>query len=143
LGGSFAVIQNERLREGFKREMRGILPHVNIMAYVSMLAAYRDCGDWLDALIVYLQANRDYLFEAVNRMPGISMNHVEATYLAWLDVSALELEDPPAFFEAAGIGMGEGYRYGDDRFMRLNFGCSRKVLEIAVERLEAAISKRP
>ncbi|MEX0943678.1 MAG: PatB family C-S lyase [Pseudomonadales bacterium] len=140
-GGSFAVIQNPGLRERFKHEMRGIVPNLTIMAYVSMLAAYRDSNDWLQALIDYLQGNRDYLYQALDHVPGISMNHVEATYLAWLDVSGLELDDPPAFFEAAGVGMSEGYRYGDRRFMRLNFGCSRSVVAAAVDRIEAAVSR--
>lgn len=138
-GGSFAVIQNPALREQFRRAMRGIVPGVNIMAWVSMLAAYRDCEDWHRQLMAYLEANRDYLAQAFADMPGIRMNRVEATYLAWLDVSALNLDDPPAFFEGAGLGMSEGYRFGDDRFMRLNFGCARSVLEEAIARFRRAL----
>lgn len=139
-GGSFAVIQNPELREKFERARQGIMPSVNIMAYVAMLSAYRDCEDWYRALIGYLQKNRDYLYERLNDLPGISMNRVEATYLAWLDVSALGLEDAPAFFESIGIGMSEGYRFGDDRFMRLNFGCSRRLLEETVRRFEKGLA---
>jgi len=138
-GGSFAVIENPSLRERFQHVKRGIVPGVNIMAYVSMLAAYRDGEPWYQAMMAYLQANRDYLFDAFREIPSIRMNHVEATYLAWLDVSALQLEDPPAFFEAAGLGMSEGFRFGDDRFMRLNFGCPRAVLEEAIERFKRAV----
>lgn len=141
-GGSFAVIQNPALRQRFEDAGHGIVPGVNIMAYTTMLAAYKYGEDWYQALIPYLQANRDYLYAALNQLPGIRMNHVEATYLAWLDVSALELDDAPAFFEAAGVGMSEGYRYGDDRYMRLNFGCSRKVLEEAVARISRALAAR-
>lgn len=141
-GGSFAVIQNPDLREKFERVKRGIMPSVNIMAYVAMLSAYRDCEDWYRSLIQYLQSNRDYLYERLNQLPGISMNHVEGTYLAWLDVSALSLDDPPAFFESIGIGMSEGFRFGDDRFMRLNFGCSRRMLEEAVRRFEIGLRDR-
>jgi cystathionine beta-lyase len=139
LGGSFAIIQNPDLRERFKRETRGIIPNVDLMAFTGMLAAYRDGEEWYRALIEYLEANRDFLFDALGRLPSIRMNRVEATYLAWLDVSALGLADPPAFFESVGIGMSEGYRFGDDRFMRLNFGCPRKTLEEAVARFERAL----
>lgn len=137
-GGSFAVIQDDTLRRRFKAEMRGIMPHVGFIAYEAMIAAYRDGEPWYDALITYLQGNRDFLAAAIAGIPGLSVNHVEATYLAWLDVSALGLNDPPAYFEQAGVGMSEGYRFDDDRFMRLNFGCPRSVLEEAVVRLDAA-----
>lgn len=141
-GGSFAVIQNPDLRQRFKRATRGIIPNVNISAWVSMLAAYKHGEEWYRALMDYLTGNRDYLYESFNSLPGIRMNRVEATYLAWLDVSALRLDNPPAFFESAGIGMSEGYRFDDDRFMRLNFGCSRRLLEEAVARFERALKDR-
>lgn len=139
LGGSFAIIQNPALRERFEAVKHGIVPGVNIMAYVSMLAAYRDGQAWYEALISYLEANRNYLRDAFRDIPSIRMNDVEATYLAWLDVSALGLEDAPGFFERAGLGMSEGHRYGDDRFMRLNFGCPRSILEEAITRFKQAL----
>ena len=133
------MIQNPELRARFCAAMNGIVPHVNIMAYVGMQAAYRDGEAWRRALVTYLEGNRDYLYTAFESMSGISMNRVEATYLAWLDVSNLALKDAPAFFEAAGIGMAEGVRFGDDRFMRLNFGCPRSVLEQAIMRFQSVL----
>ncbi|XOV87404.1 MAG: MalY/PatB family protein [Pseudomonadota bacterium] len=138
LGGSFAVIQNPELRERFLQEKHGLVPGVNLLGLTAMLAAYRHGDEWLRELLVYLQSNRDFLADALAAIPGIRMNAVEATYLAWLDVSALGLADPPAHFERAGLGMSEGFRFGDDRYMRLNFGCTRRVLETAVERLAGA-----
>ncbi len=65
----------------------------------------------------------------------------EATYLAWIDVSGLGLNDPANFFEQAGIGMSPGRDFGDNGFMRLNFGCSRVTLEAAVSRLRNAVNQ--
>lgn len=141
LGGGFAVIQNPELRRAFFRAGRGIVPNVNVFAYTSMLAAYRDCNDWHRELIEYLQANRDYLYEEIASMPGITMNHVEATYLAWLDVRQLELEDPVSFFEEAGVGLSGGGRFGGPGFVRLNFGCSRLILSEAVKRIRKALDR--
>lgn len=141
-GGSFAVIQDPSLRQRFSEEMRGVVANVNIMAYESMLVAYRDCEDWYRSLIAYLQGNRDFLLDAFSEIGGITMNPVEATYLAFLDVGSLSLNDPPGFFENAGIGMSEGYRFGDDRFMRLNFGCPRSVLIDAISRFKRALAGR-
>lgn len=137
-GGSFAVIEDPGIRRTFTRAKRGIIANVNIMAYESMIACYEHGEPWYRELIAYLQGNRDYLAGALAGVPGISMNEVEATYLAWLDVSALGLDDPIGFFEAAGLGLSDGASFGDDRFMRLNFGCPRARLVDAVGRLEQA-----
>lgn len=140
LGGSFAIIQNPELRARFKAGGQGILPGVNLLAYEAMLAAYRDAGDWHISLLKYLQDNRDYLLRELNALPGITMHPVEATYLAWLDVSALGLNDPANFFESHGLGMSSGAQYGADDHMRLNFGCPRAVLEEAVQRFRTALA---
>ncbi len=139
LGGSFAIIQNPELRARFKAAGEGILPNVNLLAYEAMLAAYRDSADWHESLMTYLQGNRDYLYSALNALPGVTMHKVEATYLAWLDVSALGLNNPPGFFESHGLGMSPGAQFGDGDYMRLNFGCPRSVLEETVARFRRAL----
>ncbi|MEO2173200.1 MAG: PatB family C-S lyase [bacterium] len=139
LGGSVAIIQNREIRERFEQAKEGAMSSVNIFAYTSMLTAYRDCETWRLELIKYLQANRDYLADRIARMPGISMSPVEATYLAWLDVSKLELTDAMAFFETAGVGLSDGAQFDGPGFMRLNFGCPRDTLVEACNRIEEAV----
>lgn len=140
LGCAFAVIPDAALRRRFRRVLDGIVPHVNILGYAASVAAYRDCGDWHRELIAYLAGNRDRLETAVNALPGIKMTHVEATYLAWLDVRALGLADPQAHFEAHGLGLSDGRDFAGSGWLRLNFGCSRQLLELAVQRLQHAVA---
>ena len=139
LGGSVAIIQNEEIRERFEQAKEGAMSSINVFAYTSMLTAYRDCETWRLELIKYLQANRDYLSDRIACMPGISMSPVEATYLAWLDVSKLELADAMAFFENAGVGLSDGAQFDGQGFMRLNFGCPRDTLVEACNRIEEAV----
>ncbi len=62
-------------------------------------AAYRDGGAWLHELVAYLAANRDFLLERLaGEMPAISVHRPEASFLSWLDCSALGLDDPARFF---------------------------------------------
>ena len=61
--------------------------------------------------------------------------------LAWLDARELGLDDPIAHFEANGVGLSNGAFFGAPGFVRLNFGCPRKMLECALERMEAAYHK--
>jgi len=139
LGCSFAVIQNPRLRQRFQRTRKGIVPDVNLMGYTAAEAAYRDGDEWNRAQLDYLRGNRDYLMREINAIPGLKLEPIEATYLAWIDVSAAKLENPAYFFEQAGVGMSPGRDFGDDRFMRLNFGCPRALLEEAVSRIKRAL----
>ena len=74
----------------------------------------------------------------VDRLPGIKMSPLEATYLAWLDVRALNLPNPHAHFEAHGLGLSDGADFGAPGWLRLNFGCTEATLDLALQRLETA-----
>jgi|TARA_Y100000310_G_scaffold343442_1_gene451100 cystathionine beta-lyase len=140
LSCAVAVIANAELRNRFKREAQGIVPHVNILGYAAAHAAYSECDDWLTELLDYLRGNRDYLEREIESIAGLRMSHVEATYLAWIDTSATELPNPTAFFESAGVGVSDGARFAGPGYVRLNFGCSRSTLQEAVERIKSALS---
>ena len=139
LGCSFAVISNPDLRQRFKKAMRGIVPHVNLMGYTAALAAYRDGEEWHRRMLRYLVANRDLVEHEIAKMAGLSMTHVEATYLAWIDTRERGLAQPVAFFEEAGVGLSDGADFGLEGFVRLNFGCSRKTLVEALQRMQRVL----
>lgn len=70
----------------------------NVLGYTAMLAAYRDGGAWHEALLRYLEANRDFLAGYLTRhLAPITMSPVEGTYLAWLDCRATGIPDPFTF----------------------------------------------
>ncbi len=134
LGCAFAVVPDADLRRRFLRAMGGIVPHVNVLGLAACEAAYRDCGDWHRALIAYLAGNRDQVAAAVDAEKRAKMSHVEATYLAWIDVRELGLANPAAHFEAHGLGLSDGADFGAPGWLRLNFGCSRSTLDDALGR---------
>jgi cysteine-S-conjugate beta-lyase len=142
---SFAVIQNPRLRKQFQSSHQGLVSFVNLMGLTAAFAAYRDGGEWLDQLLVYLQGNRDFLIDYVKQeMPGIAIGIVEGTYLAWLDCRK-EIGNPYEYFlEEARVGLSDGkvFGKGGSGFVRLNFGCPRSILFIALERMKEAYYRR-
>ena len=142
LGCSFAIISNARLRTRFREAMTGIVPYVNALAYTAAEAAYRHGAPWQAALLDYLRDNRDLVFRAVNEMPGLATSHVEATYLAWIDTREAELDHPAEFFEAAGVGLGNGVYFGGPGFVRLTFGCPQSMLLEGLERMRTALLSR-
>ena len=148
LKAAFAIVQDKALRERFNASRLGMVDSVNILGLEACLAAFRDCADWRDEAVSYLQANRNYLVKAIaERLPGVSVVTPEGTYLAWLDCSTLGLTDPQAYFlDQARVALSAGSDFGGDysQFVRLNFGCTRKTLHEAIERLAscAVFTKR-
>ncbi len=145
LACAFAIIPDARLRQQFVRAMAGIVPEISVLGLAACEAALRDSEPWRQALLAYLRSNRDLIADfAARSLPGVKMIPCEATYLAWLDVSALRLETPGRFFEEHGVGLADGAQYGvpAGKFVRLNFGCPRPLLTEALARLQHAIAAR-
>jgi cystathionine beta-lyase len=139
LGCSYAVISNPVLRTRFKKAMGRLVPHLNLFAYTAAESVYRDGESWRSALLAYLRVNRDLVEREIAAMPGLSITHAEATYLAWIDVRATGIEKPGQFFEQAGVGLSDGVDFGAPGFVRLNFGCPRSLLVEALQRMRRAL----
>jgi len=143
LGCSFAIIEDADLRAKFNKAHHGIVPGTNVMGYTACLAAYRDCEPWRLALIDYLRGNEQLVYSTINEeIAGLSMDHVEATYLAWIDTRPLGLPKPDRFFEQAGVGLSDGRHFLGEGFVRLNFGCPRSTLRAGLERMKRAVINR-
>lgn len=142
LGCSFAVTPDPDLRARFTDALKGIVPDVNLMGFAATRAAYTQCDQWLGQLLAHLRRNRDMVIERVNKMSGCKADPMEATYLAWIDVRETGLEDPVKFFEDNGVGLSDGKFFGQDGFIRLNFGCPTPVLEEGLNRMENALKNR-
>ncbi len=143
LACAYAVIPDDGLRARFQRQARGVITEINAFGYAGCAAAYRHGEPWRQELIPYLRANRDLVHAFVrDELPGVTMHPMSATYLAWLDVRALQLDNPVAFFEAAGVGLSNGADFGTPGWLRLNFGCPRSVLREGLERMKRAVAQR-
>jgi cysteine-S-conjugate beta-lyase len=144
LGTSFAVISDSAFRNRFLRATAGIVAEVTSLGFAACEAAYRDCEPWRQALLATLRGNRDYLLNFVAReLPGVRVEApLEATYLAWLNVEALQLPDPIAHFEKHGVGLSDGAFFGSPkgRHVRLNFGCPQATLAEALRRMKSALA---
>lgn len=141
LGASIAIIPNPNIRRQFIQTMGDIVPHLNILAYTAAIAAYTDKSSWLTEQLNYLRDNRDYIYQQINLIKGLKLLPIEATYLAWIDASDLPVDNAHAFFESAGVGLSAGKDFGCDKFIRLNFGCSRQLLEQAIYRMNTVCSE--
>lgn len=146
LGLSALVITDTALRQKMADVLESFhLPQCNPFSITGFEAGYRHGGPWLEELMAYLQANRDFVVNQVaQQLPGISVSAPEGSYLMWLDCRALGLDDAglkQLFVQQAGVGMNPGITFGasGSGFMRLNIGCPRATLEQVIERLQAAL----
>ena len=142
-GCAFAIIEDAELRRAFSADHHATVHDPSVFAYEAALAAYRECGDWLEAQLAYLRANRDLVEREVGAIPGLKMVHVEATYLAWIDASGLGVADPFEHFLKNGIALSPGAQFGSAKFVRLNFGTQRSLLEKALKRISSASRPSP
>ena len=137
-GCAWAIIENAQLRQAFAADVIAhVLHSPSVFGYEATLAAFRGGDAWLAAQLEYLRANRDL----VERTIGLPMAHVEATYLAWIDCSSLDVRDAHALFLENGVALSPGAQFGEPRFVRLNFATQRARLAEALERMRAAVER--
>jgi cystathionine beta-lyase len=111
--------------------------HLGVQAHI---AAWRDGAEWLDAVNANITSNVVLLGELLaEHLPAVRWSPPEATYLAWLDCTALGLGDDPAeaFLERGRVALSSGPTFGEGGagHVRLNLAASSATLREAVLRM--------
>lgn len=114
----------------------------NSFAAPAAIAAFREGGDWLDAVREYIWANKRLVKDFADReLPGVKISVSDATYLLWVDVSA-RTDHVQRFTEQlraeTGLWVTPGTAYGKagEGFFRMNVACPRSTVEDALGRWE-------
>lgn len=117
---------------------------VSTFGLIANAAAYAESRDWLDEVMVRLEANRRLLDDMmVELLPDVGYKSPEATYLAWLDFGAYGLEDPAeVLLEKARVALTSGPPFGEggQGHARLNFATPAPVISEIVERIAGALT---
>lgn len=148
LGFSFAIIPDPKMRERFNTARRGVVGWPNLLGMTAAQAAYTEGQGWLEELLPYLEANRDTLVEFVRyNLPLAKITVPEGTYLAWLDLSAYNLEPSPCetLKLNARVGLNDGMEFGraGAGHVRINFACPRSTLLDGLNRIRKALENFP
>ncbi|MBN2781842.1 MAG: pyridoxal phosphate-dependent aminotransferase [Campylobacterales bacterium] len=148
-GMSSIIIQNKSLKEKFLKSYKKV--HFGqgcVLSHVAFESAYRYGDRWLEELKIHLQNNYKLLDALCKKYEKfIKLTQIEATYLAWLDCSAMGLGDRELrefFIKDAKLGLNAGLSFGREGsgFMRLNFGVSFDKMTQIIKRLEYALEQR-
>ena len=147
-GFQSSVVQskNGELLERIKKQM-----HVdnsdscNVFATSAVIAAYNESEDWLEELREVLYENKQIVKEFLaNELPVVKLVDCDATYLLWLDCSALNtsskvlsefLRQNQGLFLSAGIDFGQN----GDSFLRMNIACPPKLLNEGLLKLKSGV----
>jgi len=148
LTGAYGLIGDDESRNAYLSALKGRdgLSSPSVLALTAHIAAYQQGEPWLDALRDYLESNLRYVAEQLNSaFPKLNWQPQEATYLAWIDLRPLNIDDNAlqnVLIEQQKVAIMPGSTYGTEGngFVRLNAGCPRSKLEQGVQRLIAGIN---
>jgi len=134
----------DQLRTRLKSRPDEIESRIGHLGVIATIAAFRHGASWLDSLRDYLDGNRRLLGDLLHeRIPHVRYVMPEATYLAWLDCTRLAIDGDPAqrLLERGRVALEPGRKFGmlADRFVRLNMGTSRAILDEIVARMATAL----
>ena len=121
---------------------------VNPFGVIATIAAYNDGEEWLSQLLAYIKGNYDYMKDYCERhLPDFPIARLEATYLVWMDCTALGLKSEALeekLIEDVSLWLNAGTMYGahdGEGYMRWNIACPRSVLEEGLERFSRFVQK--
>lgn len=138
LACAWMSVPDADLRHDLKDALHGIAGEINPMGFTATQAALEHGEPWRTRCIDVLRERRNHVETFLREeCPGIQSRHVEATYLAWLDVRPLKLDNPCASLQKKGLWLSDGKDFGAPGFLRLNFGCSESTLASALKILKA------
>ncbi len=140
------IIADPDLRARFAKRMGALGMSANSFGLFMTEAAYSPEGAaWLDALVVYLDGNRQVLDAAIAQIPGVTSMPLEATYLSWVDFAdtGMPLEEAKRRVEKdarIAVNYGPTFGLGGESFLRFNIATPRARVIEAAARLKAAFS---
>ncbi len=143
---SWAVVPNDKLREQFYPWLEASeFNEANMFAPIATVAAFKNGEQWRQEMLQYVEGNINFVIDYCKaNIPQIVPVRPEASYLVWLDCTALGLDHDALndlFINKARLALNDGEMFGPggEGHMRLNVGTQRAVLEKALGQLKEAV----
>ena len=144
LKSAIIVSQTEKMHELLAKMPMSVHFRSSILGAFAAVTAFNEGEEWLDAALSTIESNAHYLKTILNsQIPAAKYEVPKCSYLAWVDVSNLNLgEDPSAvFLEKGRVAFNAGKIYGPNssQFVRINLATSESVLAEAVNRMAKSL----
>lgn len=117
----------------------------NVFAVSAVEAAYNESGEWLDELKEVIYQNKQFVKDYLKEeLPIIKLVDCDATYLLWLDCSAMNVSSKVLrefSRQNQGVFLSAGSDFGEcgDKFLRLNIACPQKLLKEGLDAFKRGI----
>ena len=143
---SLIIAESKDLFNKFNKELTSLhLDLGNIFAHITMEAAYKDGGPWLEELKIYLEKNVEFAMEFVKReIPGLTFMKPEGSFLLWLNFSQTGMshkEIKDLLINKAKVGLNDGLTFGEqgEFHFRMNIGTPLSVVKEGLERISKSL----
>jgi cystathionine beta-lyase len=125
------VSQNEAMNARLATMPMAVHYRASLLGGFATAVAFAEGGIWLDSVIENLNHNRHMLKELLgSQLPSVRYHIPDNSYLAWLDLEALNLGLDPSvtLLEKGRVAFNAGHTYGKQcsQYVRLNFATSLK-----------------
>lgn len=142
---AYVFCPDKEMKSTLEKQLEGA-KELNAFAVEGLIAAYTNNNyHWLRDLKVHLIDNYLYLRDfCETRLHTVRVTELEATYLVWLDCTAIRKTSPQLhsyLLTNEKLWLVPGHIYGSagEGFLRINIGCSRSTLAEGLLRLEKGV----
>ena len=149
LKASIIVTQSDEVRAKLATLPEALHWRSSLLGAFAMAEAFENGDAWLKGTMMTLDDSRKLLAaEIAAKLPTIDFHLPENGYLAWLDLSSLNLGEKPAALllakEKVAFVPGDEHGEAYGQFVRINFACRPANIRAAIDKIanQAAKAKR-
>lgn len=137
---AFFVAESDRMAALIASLPEEVTSRTGLFGVIATREGFDNGREWLAATIAALEANVALLEkELAEKLPTVRLRRPDASYLAWLDFSALGWGDDPAAIalQRAKVALSSGPAFGAQGrgYARMNIGCHPDTIVAAIDRL--------
>ncbi|MSO42617.1 MAG: aminotransferase class I/II-fold pyridoxal phosphate-dependent enzyme [Candidatus Planktophila sp.] len=134
------VSQNDLINKKLDELPMAVHFRASILGAFASATAFAEGGVWLDSVMKELDHNRFLIRELLTaKLPSVKYHIPHNSYLAWLDMSSLNLGENPSatLLEKGRVAFNPGHSYGRQcsQYVRLNFATSPEIITEAIARI--------
>ena len=138
------VSQGDEMKAKLDQLPAAVHFRASILGAFASATAFAEGGTWLDTVMKELDHNRFLVRDLLReKLPMVRYHIPQNSYLAWLDLTALNLGENPSatLLEKGRVALNAGHTYGaqSSQYVRLNFATSPEILNEAVLRIASTV----
>jgi cysteine-S-conjugate beta-lyase len=141
LKAAFIITESDEIKKRLLKLPPAMHHRASLLGAFSMVTCYEQGDDWLARTIDVIRSNRELLVaQLASKLPELRVFDHHATYLAWIDASALG-DKPAEQILRAGVAVVPGPDHapvaarGYQNFIRFNFATEAELIIEAIDRI--------